>query len=231
VCTVSGATQRAGVGEFAMGTPLSTVIEELGGGVAGGISMVLPGVSNRILPPDDLDVPLTYEAMADLDTGLGTAGFIVIGTGVDPLAVAHGVARFLSVESCGQCTPCKQDGRAIAEALDRVRRRQAVGGEMDVVVRRLGTIEDGARCFLATQQRTMVASLLRLFSTEVQQDAAEAGDEISPFLVTELLDIRPDGSPVYDEHHAAKQPDWTYDEVDSGQAPADRLRRAPTGSV
>src|SRR5262249_4716435 len=32
VCTVSGYTQRAGVGEFVMGTPLREVIEVLGGG-------------------------------------------------------------------------------------------------------------------------------------------------------------------------------------------------------
>jgi NADH:ubiquinone oxidoreductase subunit F (NADH-binding) len=230
VCTVSGATERAAVGEVAMGTPLSTVIQELGGGVTGGISMVLPGVSNRIIPPADLDVPLTYEAMADLDTGLGTAGFIVVGEGVDPVAVAHGVARFLSVESCGQCRPCKEDGRRMTGALDRIRTREALGTELHVITSSLGTVEDGARCFLATQQRVTVASLLRLFSSEVQAEATEAGDEVPPFLVTELLDIRPDGSAVYDEHHAAKQPDWTYDDTDSGQAPADRLRRSSVTS-
>ena len=33
-----------------------------------------------------------------------------------------------------------------------------------------------------------------------------------------------------DARHRDKQPDWTYDEVDSGQAPADRLgdHRSPT---
>ena len=36
VCTVSGDTIAAGVGEFAIGTPLSQIIEELGGGVADG---------------------------------------------------------------------------------------------------------------------------------------------------------------------------------------------------
>ena len=33
---------------------------------------------------------------------------------------AAGVARFLAVESCGQCTPCKADGLALADALDRL---------------------------------------------------------------------------------------------------------------
>jgi hypothetical protein len=43
-----------------------------------------------------------------------------------------------------------------------------------------------------------------------------------PALVAEITSIA-DGRSVVDERHAQKQPDWTYDEVDSGQWPADRL--------
>ncbi|MDQ2651394.1 MAG: hypothetical protein M3Z03_17795 [Actinomycetota bacterium] len=230
VCTISGATERAGVAEVAMGTPLREVIDAVGGAVEGGIGMVLPGVSNRILSPDLLDVPLTYEALAEIDSGLGTGGFVVVGSDVHPVAVAHGVSRFLGVESCGQCTPCKGDGLRIAEGLLRIRTRDPRGEEeYREVLERLGTVEDEARCFLASQHRMVLVSLLRLFSDEVLEVANHGGDEIDPFLVTELLDIR-DGIPVYDEQHAAKQPDWTFDEVDSGQYPADRLRRHPIRS-
>lgn len=230
VCTITGATERAGVAEVPMGTSLREVIELVGGPIEAGISMVLPGVSNRILPPSELDVPLTYEALADVDSGLGTGGFIVVGSDVDPVAVAAGVARFLAVESCGQCTPCKGDGLRIAGAFEHIRTRQPRGSdEYDEVLSRLGTIEDESRCYLAAQHRIVIASLLRLFSEEVQATAAYAGDEIEPFVITELLDIR-DGEPVYDERHADKQPDWTYEPEDSGQFPADRLRRAPISS-
>ncbi len=62
VCTVSGSTQRHGVGEFAMGTPLRTVIAELGGEVTDGrrIAAVLCGASGcagaagAARPPVDL---------------------------------------------------------------------------------------------------------------------------------------------------------------------------------
>jgi NADH:ubiquinone oxidoreductase subunit F (NADH-binding) len=230
VCTISGDTERAGVAEVAMGTPLREVIDAVGGPVEAGIGMVLPGVSNRILPPDLLDVPLTYEALAEIDSGLGTGGFVVVGADVHPVAVAHGVSRFLAVESCGQCTPCKGDGLRIAEGLERIRTRQPRGeDEYREVLGRLGTVEDEARCFLASQHRMVIVSLLRLFSDEVRDVATYGGDEIDPYLVTELLDIR-DGRAVYDEQHAAKQPDWTFDEVDSGQYPADRLRRHPIRS-
>ena len=43
------------------------------------------------------------EAMAAVGSGLGSAGFFVIGDDVEPVSVA----RFLAIESCGQCTHCK----------------------------------------------------------------------------------------------------------------------------
>ena len=41
----------------------------------------------------------------------------MIDTETDLTAVAAGVARFLAMESCGQCTPCKQDGLFIVDGL------------------------------------------------------------------------------------------------------------------
>ena len=119
VCTVSGSTKRAGVAEIPMGTPLRDAIETIGGGVDVGrrVTAVLMGVANAVLTGDQLDTPLTYEAMRDAGSGLGSAGFIVLADDDDLLAAAAGVARFLAVESCGQCTPCKQDGLALADAL------------------------------------------------------------------------------------------------------------------
>ena len=43
-------------------------------------------------------------------------------------------------------------------------------------------------------------------------------------LIAPLTVLRGEAAEI-DEAQAAKQPDWTYDEVDSGAAPAERLRR------
>jgi hypothetical protein len=41
-------------------------------------------------------------------------------------------------------------------------------------------------------------------------------------VIAELTDIDDAGAHI-DVHHAAKQPDWTFDVVDSGKSPAARL--------
>jgi NADH:ubiquinone oxidoreductase subunit F (NADH-binding) len=69
----------------------------------------------------------------------------VVGEGVDMTAVAAGAARFLAVESCGQCTPCKTDGLTIADALDRMCTGNGDRYDLDTVTRALSTVADGAR--------------------------------------------------------------------------------------
>ncbi len=152
VCTISGATKRHGVAEVPMGTPLRQVIEDVGGGsVKGRVVAVMSGVANPLLPAELLDTAVDFDAMAAAGSGLGAAGFIVFDEDDDLVAVAHGVSRFLAVESCGQCTPCKQDGGAMRDALDRLRRSEALDGDLDVLRDRLVTVTDGARCYLASQ--------------------------------------------------------------------------------
>jgi len=107
----------------------------------------MSGVANPLVSEAQLDTPLTYEAMQAIGSGLGAAGFIVFDDETDFAAVAHGVSKFLAVESCGQCTPCKQDGLAIADLLDGIRRSDGSDRDLVEVDRLLQTVTEGARCF------------------------------------------------------------------------------------
>lgn len=232
VCTVTGRTQRHGVGEFPMGTPLSEVIETLGGGPAGRrVVAVLSGVAHPLLPASKLDVPVTYEDMDAAGAGLGAAGFIVFDDTVDLVAVAHGASRFLAVESCGQCVPCKQDGLAIVEVLDRFRASEATDDDVDVLASHVTTVADEARCYLATQHQRVIGSLLELFPDELR---AHLGGDRRPAagveLIAPILDFDGDRA-VLAEAHLEKQPDWTYDETYSGQSPADRIDQRATSAA
>jgi NADH-quinone oxidoreductase subunit F len=222
VCTVSGGGRKAGVAEFEMGTPLAEVIETIGGPGAP-ITAVLSGVANPFLPGDKLHTAVSYGAMEAAGTGLGAAGFILFSEGDDLAAAAAGVARFLAVESCGQCTPCKQDGLAIADILSRISCGQPEPNDAEELASRVTTVTDEARCNLATQQQRVIGSLLSLFADAVQDHFEDAAVPDDPILIAPLVDITDDGRAVLDERHRAKQPDWTFGEIYSGQSPADRL--------
>ena len=230
VCTIVGDVQRHGVGEFAMGTPLSTVITELGGGAAAGrrVIGVLPGASSAVITEDHLDVPLTHEGFTAVGSALGSAGFRCIDDAADLFALTHSASRFLSVESCGQCTPCKDDGLAITSLLT-VLMGPSVPDDLDEqLADRLATVANEARCSLATQQQVVVGSLLRMCvsADEPARIAAPSTRTDIASLLVPLLDIV-DGAAVYDTEHLRKQPDWTYEATDSGTFPAQRLQGQP----
>jgi NADH:ubiquinone oxidoreductase subunit F (NADH-binding) len=224
VCTVSGDTVRSGVGEFAMGTPLREVIEELGGGARPGreLAAVLSGVANPVLPARAFDTPLTYEAMRAAGSGLGAAGFIVFDDAADLVAVAAGVSRFLAVESCGQCRHCKDDGLVLSGLLAKLARSEWHADDDAELAQRLDLVAEGARCNLATQQQVVVGSILDGYPALVAAHAAGDAPGVDPAPVAELREVA-DGRSELDERQLSKQPDWTHDPVDSGQWPADRL--------
>ncbi len=224
VCTVTGSTRRAGVGEVMMGTPLRDAIELIGGGARDGrkIVGVLPGVSNGIIAEQNIDEPISYESLARIGSGLGSAGFIVLDDTDDMVAVAAGVSRFLAVESCGQCTPCKLGGQKIAALLAKLSRSDASSSDLRVLRSCLGAVSYGARCSLAGQQQAVVSSLLDGYPEAVSAHLRRRARAAEPVLIAELVELR-DGRAVIDERQLEKQPDWTFNAVPSRKTPAARL--------
>ena len=222
VCTITGHTRHHGVGEVQMGTPLSEVIEEIGGGPREGrtIKAVVSGVANGIIPADKLDTPVTYEALRAIGSGVGSGGFIVFDDTADMPAVAAGVARFLAVESCGQCLPCKLDGLVLSDTIPKVSRSEGTKHDYDVIRKRLGSVADRARCFLASQQQVVLGSIVEHFGHEFDAHLAGRAAAAEPELIAELVDIR-GGRAVWDERHRQKQPDWTYNKTDSRTVPVE----------
>lgn len=221
--TIVGATARHGVAELPAGVTLREAIEIIGEGSRPGrtITGAMSGVANPAVFGDGLDTELTHEAMSDVGSGLGAAGFTVFDDETDLVAVAHGVSRFLAVESCGQCEPCKVDGMAIAESLDSLRRSTGSPDLLTVVDEKLHTVADSARCYLATQHERTVRSL---FSAAPEAFDLHSRGEVpatDAFLVAPVTDIS-DGRATLDERHLDVSPDWSIS-GDSGSAPADRI--------
>lgn len=224
VCTITGDVQHPGVAEIPMGTPLGEAIDTITGGVLPNqrIKAVLVGVSSAVLTPEHLDVELSYEGMGALGTGLGSAGYIVVGDATSALGIAVGVSRFLAVESCGQCTPCKQDGAEIAAKLADMAAGAGEAVDLAAVRKRLGTITTGARCSLATQHQVVVGSLLNAFEADFVGHTEPNATPVEVRLVSALVDIDSEGA-RFDDTFRTKQLDWTHDEVDSGKTPVERF--------
>ena len=214
VTTVVGDVVAPDVGEVEMGTPLRAVIDAVGSGLRKGRSAkaVFSGVANRVIVEPDLDVPLTYEGFASIGSGMGSAGFIVYDDTTCMVDAAYRLSRFLSIESCGQCPPCKLGSSAITEHLERIETGIGRDADLDAIVGWLPKVTDGSRCYLAVEERQLVGSLLQAFPEEFVEHI-ELGSCPRPrrLPIPKLLDLE-GGVAVYDESFWRKRPDWTYDE-------------------
>ena len=210
VCTVVGDVVAPDVGEIELGTPLGEVIDAVASGVGAGrrVKAVLPGVAAPVVT--DLSIPVSYEGFEAAGSAMGAAGFIVLDDSACMVTVAHAMSRFLYVESCGQCPPCKLGSAEITTALEHIDAGDGDGADLDALEHWIARVTDGNRCYLGIQERLVVASILKTFRTEVEEHLASgACPRPRAFVVPKLLDLS-GGVAVYDERQATKQPDWTY---------------------
>ncbi|GAB2485461.1 NAD(P)H-dependent oxidoreductase subunit E [Streptosporangium sandarakinum] len=105
---------RPGCHEVELGTPLSRIVTELGGGLRDGAELAalqVGGPLGGFLAPDRLDVPLTEADLAARGAALGHAGLVAFDRRPAPRDVLRHVWAFAAAESCGACSPCRVGSR------------------------------------------------------------------------------------------------------------------------
>ena len=123
VVSVSGCVQRPGNYEVELGIPSRELIYELAGGPPEGreVKAWFPGGSSApVLTAAELDLPYSFEAMAEAGSMLGSGSIIVADDTVSIPELALRTARFYHHESCGKCTPCREGTNWTVKMLERV---------------------------------------------------------------------------------------------------------------
>jgi NADH:ubiquinone oxidoreductase subunit F (NADH-binding) len=211
VATIVGDVQAPLVTEVELGTPLSALIERAGGARPGrSLQAAFSGVANAVITADHFDVPVSYEGLAAIGSGLGSAGFVVYDDTACMVEVARALSRFLYVESCGQCRACKFGTGEITRNLEAIGAGQGTEQHVEVIGARLLSVTDQTRCFLAAEEQAVVSSILRAFPEEFALHL-EGRCSVAPRTIDapKLVDVA-GGVATYDDRQARKQPDWTY---------------------
>jgi len=212
LCTVVGDADRPGVWEVPAGTPLREVLALAGSPRPGrALKGVFSGVSNAVITDEMADTPLCFDALAAAGSGLGAAGFVVYDDSACMVDVAATLSRFLAVESCGQCPPCKLGTGQITAALDRIRSGEGDDDDLARIQENLRIVADGNRCYVPVQEREMVSSILRAFPEDVAAHLeGRCPSSRHPLPTPKIAEIV-DGEVRYDPRQDRKRPDWTYE--------------------
>jgi NADH-quinone oxidoreductase subunit F len=210
VFTVVGDVVHPGYAELELGTTIRDVIDHVGGGLHPGRSVkaVFSGVANGAITADHLDVPATYEDLAAIGSGLGSAGFIVYDDTADMVAVARMFARFLHIESCGQCGACKLHSGTISDTLERLERGAANDRDIQELGAGLQMVSDQNRCYLPVELQTVIASILREFPEDFAAHLEGTPTPSRMYRLPKIVDMT-DGTITYDTRTALGQPDET----------------------
>ncbi len=168
VCTIGGDVAVETVAELELGTPVRHLAEEVAGGTRSGrpVKLVLNGVSNAPLRPEDLDTPLAFEPMKRAGSGLGSAGFTVFDDTACAVRVAMAASAFLFRGSCGQCVPCKLGTGNITQGWVRLDLGGDIG-DVEEIAAWTARVTDANRCGLGAGQQALAAGILERFDDDV----------------------------------------------------------------
>jgi len=174
--SIWGAVRRPGAYEVPLGTPLSRVVEDCGGGAPEGVGMVFPaGPSAAPLLADRLDTPLHPDALRAAGSGLGTASLLVVAPSACPLSVAASLASFFEREACGQCPPCTMGTANLARVLRAVEDGSARAKDLQDLAEAAGFMSQHGYCAHGRTAAASVTGLLAVFGSEVEAHLAARG--------------------------------------------------------
>jgi bidirectional [NiFe] hydrogenase diaphorase subunit len=171
VFALAGKIKNTGLIEVPMGTPLRTIIEEMGGGVPDGgtvKAVQTGGPSGGCIPAEALDTPVDYESLASLGSIMGSGGMIVMDQQNNMVDVAHFFMEFCMDESCGKCVPCRAGTAQIHHLLSKVRDGRAAAEDLDTLDRLCAMVKQTSLCGLGQSAPNPVLSTLRYFRPEYE---------------------------------------------------------------
>ena len=176
VFALGGKINNTGLVEVPMGTPLRTIIYDIGGGIPNGKkfkAVQTGGPSGGCLPAELLDTPVDYDNLIAAGSMMGSGGMIVMDEDNCMVNIARFFLDFTVDESCGKCTPCRVGTRRMLEILERIVNGKGEEGDIERLEELANTIKSTALCGLGQTAPNPVLSTLKFFRSEYEAHIRE----------------------------------------------------------
>ena len=159
--------------EEELGIPMKELIERYAGGVRGGwdnLLAVIPGGSSvPMLPKSICDtVTMDFDSLRSVQSGLGTAGLIVMDKSTDLVVAIERLSHFYMHESCGQCTPCREGTGWMWRIMKKIVSGDAEPESIDLLLNITHQVEGHTICALGDAAAWPIQGLIRHFRDVVE---------------------------------------------------------------
>ena len=159
--SLDGYFNNPGLYEVDLGTPISFIIDEIGGGFNDSIKAIqIGGPLGGVVPVDILKtLTLDFEDFSEKGFLLGHASFVCIPKSFSAVEYAKHLFAFTEHESCGKCFPCRLGSTRGKEMLESALEKDKKFSE-ELIHDLLQTMEVGSLCALGGGLPLAIKNLL-----------------------------------------------------------------------
>ncbi|MFC1920189.1 FAD-dependent oxidoreductase [Chloroflexota bacterium] len=191
IFALTGKITNSGLVEVPMGTPLTDIIFDIGGGIPKDKrfkAVQTGGPSGGCIPVQYLDTPVEYETLAKLGSIVGSGGMVVLDESTCMVEIARYFLSFTQDESCGKCTPCRLGTKQMLEILTRITQGKGRNEDLDTLNSIAMTVKECSLCGLGQTCPNPVLTTLKYFKEEYE---AHIREQKCPAAVCDALMISP----------------------------------------
>jgi NADH-quinone oxidoreductase subunit F len=187
IFSLVGKVNNTGLVEVPMGITLRDIIYKVGGGVPGDKkfkAVQTGGPSGGCIPEEHLDIKVDFDELAKVGAIMGSGGMIVMDEDTCMIDVAKYFLNFLTGESCGKCSPCREGIKQMHKILTRISEGKGKPGDIALLEELAQSTKDASLCALGGSAPNPVLSTIRYFRDEYE---AHINDQRCPAYVCKEL--------------------------------------------
>lgn len=169
VFALAGKIKNVGLIEVPMGTPLRTIVYDIGGGIKDDKAfkaVQTGGPSGGCLPTSLLDIPIDFDSLKKTGSIMGSGGMIVMDEDDCMVDIAKFYLNFTVDESCGKCVPCRIGNLRMHEVLEKITSGEGCLEDLDNLIDLGNTIKETSLCGLGQSSPNPVLSTIEHFKDE-----------------------------------------------------------------
>ena len=169
VFSLVGKVRRVGLVEVPLGTPIRTIVYDVGNGGIDGRqikAVQTGGPSGGCIPASLFDTPVDYEHLAEVGSIMGSGGIVVMDETTSMVDTARFFIGFTNEESCGKCVPCREGLKHMLMILDKILARKATTSDIALLEELSQVIKKTSLCGLGQTAPNPVLSTLKYFRHE-----------------------------------------------------------------
>ncbi len=171
VFAVGGKINNVGLVEVPMGTPLKTIIYDIGGGIPDGKAFKAAqtgGPSGGCIPAKHIDIAMDFDNLVAIGSMMGSGGLIVMDEDTCMVDIAKFYLEFTADESCGKCVPCRIGTKRLLEILTKITEGKGEKEDLEKIKEIAEHMKSSSLCALGQSAPNPVLSAMEHFGGEYE---------------------------------------------------------------